>query len=132
MDSTHANTFARKAGLAGRFLGASAVAGAGVLSAGLVLPAVGGLGPGAKNAVGDFNSLPDDFTTPPLSQASTIAGDYRALKPLPGRHPPPRAAQDAEHGIHEGDISEVPTRWRSRAEAAHGGKPVRAAGDGPR
>ncbi len=52
------------------FLSISAVAG--VLTAGLALPAVGGIGLGAKGAVEDFNSLPDDFTAPPLSQASTV------------------------------------------------------------
>jgi membrane peptidoglycan carboxypeptidase len=30
------------------------------------------LGLGAKAAVGDFNSIPDSFTAPPLSQASTL------------------------------------------------------------
>ncbi|MEY9875651.1 membrane peptidoglycan carboxypeptidase [Streptacidiphilus sp. MAP12-33] len=56
--------------LGARLLGASVLAGG--LVAGLALPAVGALGLGAKNAVNDFNSLPADFTAPPLSQASYI------------------------------------------------------------
>ncbi|WP_327066078.1 transglycosylase domain-containing protein [Kitasatospora sp. NBC_01250] len=70
MSSSHSGSFVHKTKLTATFLGVSVVAGA--LTAGLALPAVGGLGLGAKSAVGDFNSLPDDFTTPPLSQASTI------------------------------------------------------------
>ncbi|MER8187125.1 transglycosylase domain-containing protein [Kitasatospora sp. NPDC094015] len=60
----------RAAGLAGRLVGASAVAG--VLTAGLALPALGSVGLAAKGAVSDFDSLPGDFTAPPLSQASTV------------------------------------------------------------
>ncbi|MEV6209901.1 transglycosylase domain-containing protein [Kitasatospora sp. NPDC051914] len=56
--------------LAARFTGASVLGG--VLVAGLALPAVGAAGLGAQSAVEDFDSLPDDFVTPPLSQASTI------------------------------------------------------------
>jgi membrane peptidoglycan carboxypeptidase len=53
-----------------RFLGVSVLAGA--MAAGIALPAVGLLGLGAKNAAESFNSLPDVFKTPPLSQASQI------------------------------------------------------------
>ncbi|WP_329565288.1 transglycosylase domain-containing protein [Kitasatospora sp. NBC_01266] len=53
-----------------RLIGASGVAG--VLLAGMALPFVGGVGLGAKASVDNFNSLPSDFKTPPLSQASTI------------------------------------------------------------
>ncbi|MEZ0092659.1 transglycosylase domain-containing protein [Streptacidiphilus sp. EB129] len=60
----------RQVGLGARLLGVSALAGAVV--AGLALPAVGGLGIGAKTASNDFNSIPDTFVIPPLSQASTI------------------------------------------------------------
>ncbi|MCX4745502.1 transglycosylase domain-containing protein [Kitasatospora sp. NBC_01287] len=70
MSSSNSGSFVHKTKLTATFLSVSVVAGA--LTAGLALPAVGGLGLGAKSAVGDFNSLPDDFTTPPLSQASTI------------------------------------------------------------
>ncbi|WP_329569799.1 transglycosylase domain-containing protein [Kitasatospora sp. NBC_01266] len=70
MSSSHKGSFVHKTKLTATFLGVSVVAGA--LTAGLALPAVGGIGLGAKGAVGDFNSLPDDFTAPPLSQASTI------------------------------------------------------------
>ncbi|WP_370065457.1 transglycosylase domain-containing protein [Streptacidiphilus sp. MAP5-3] len=56
--------------LGARLLGASVLAGG--LVAGLALPAVGALGLTAKSAVNDFNNIPDDFTTPPLSQASYI------------------------------------------------------------
>ncbi|MFI6685325.1 transglycosylase domain-containing protein [Streptomyces sp. NPDC050485] len=60
--STTARTF--------RFLGVSILAGA--LAAGIALPVVGALGMGAKSAAQSFNSLPDVFKTPPLSQASQI------------------------------------------------------------
>ncbi|MGF1429904.1 transglycosylase domain-containing protein [Kitasatospora sp. LaBMicrA B282] len=70
MSSSHKGSFVHKTKLTATFLGVSVVAGA--LTAGLALPAVGGIGLGAKSAVGDFNNLPDDFTTPPLTQASTI------------------------------------------------------------
>ena len=60
----------RNAGLGVRLIGASVLAGA--LVAGIALPAVGAVGFGAKSAVDDFDSLPDDLITPPLSQASTV------------------------------------------------------------
>jgi membrane peptidoglycan carboxypeptidase len=60
----------RSIGLGARLVGASVVAGA--LVAGIALPAVGAVGFGAKSAVDEFNSLPDDLVTPPLSQASKI------------------------------------------------------------
>jgi membrane peptidoglycan carboxypeptidase len=53
-----------------RLLGVSVLAGC--LAAGLGLSVVAMLGLGAKAAVGDFNSIPDSFTAPPLSQASTL------------------------------------------------------------
>ncbi|MFJ8311599.1 MULTISPECIES: transglycosylase domain-containing protein [unclassified Streptomyces] len=53
-----------------RFLGVSILAGA--LAAGIALPVVGALGMGAKSAAQSFNGLPDEFKTPPLSQASQI------------------------------------------------------------
>ncbi|MFJ7911770.1 transglycosylase domain-containing protein [Kitasatospora sp. NPDC096204] len=52
------------------FLGASVLGG--VLVAGLILPAAGAVGLGAKNGVEGFESIPDDFKTPPLSQATQI------------------------------------------------------------
>ncbi|WP_051812121.1 transglycosylase domain-containing protein [Kitasatospora sp. MBT63] len=58
------------ASLVARLVAVSTVAG--VLLAGLALPAVGSVGLAAKEAVSDFDDLPDDFTTPPLSQASTV------------------------------------------------------------
>ena len=42
------------------------------MAAGIALPAFGALGLGAKSAAESFNSLPDEFKTPPLSQASQI------------------------------------------------------------
>ncbi|MCC9311005.1 transglycosylase domain-containing protein [Kitasatospora sp. RB6PN24] len=53
-----------------QFLGASSLAG--VVVAGMALPAVGSVGVGAKSAAQGFDSIPDDFKAPPLSQASTI------------------------------------------------------------
>ncbi|MDH6133163.1 membrane peptidoglycan carboxypeptidase [Kitasatospora sp. MAA4] len=53
-----------------RFLTVSAIAGA--LLAGMAMPFIGGLGLGAKAAADSFDSLPDDFKAPPLSQASSI------------------------------------------------------------
>ncbi|WP_083976100.1 transglycosylase domain-containing protein [Kitasatospora azatica] len=73
MTSSQMGKFVRNSKLTARFLGVSAAAG--VLTAGVAVPAVGGLGLTAKSAVEDFQNLPDDFTTPPLSQASTIYDD---------------------------------------------------------
>ncbi|OIV37853.1 penicillin-binding protein [Mangrovactinospora gilvigrisea] len=56
--------------LTARFVGVSALAG--VLAAGVLLPAVGTLGVGAKASAQSFDSLPGDFKRPPLSQASHI------------------------------------------------------------
>ncbi|MBV6696723.1 transglycosylase domain-containing protein [Kitasatospora aureofaciens] len=53
-----------------RLLGVSTLAG--VVVAGIALPAVAAAGLGAQSAADDFQSLPDDFKTPPLSQASTV------------------------------------------------------------
>lgn len=53
-----------------KFLGVSVLAGA--LAAGIALPAAGMLGLAAKSGAQSFNSLPDEFKTPPLSQASQI------------------------------------------------------------
>ncbi|MEV7188856.1 transglycosylase domain-containing protein [Kitasatospora sp. NPDC093102] len=57
-------------GHAATFLGASVLGG--VLLAGLILPAAGAVGLGAKNGAEGFESIPDDFRTPPLSQATQI------------------------------------------------------------
>jgi membrane peptidoglycan carboxypeptidase len=70
MSSSHLGKFVRNSKLTARFLGVSVVAG--VLAAGVAIPAVGGMGLTAKSAVDDFQNLSDDFTTPPLSQSSTI------------------------------------------------------------
>ncbi|WP_055586249.1 transglycosylase domain-containing protein [Streptacidiphilus griseoplanus] len=59
-----------KAKLAVYFAGASVLAG--VLAAGLALPAAGALGLTAKNTAESFNSLPANFEAPTLSQASYI------------------------------------------------------------
>ncbi|MFE9428245.1 transglycosylase domain-containing protein [Kitasatospora sp. NPDC006697] len=61
---------AELAGLGLTFLGVSVLSG--VLLAGLALPAVGAIGLGAKNGVQGFDSLPADFKTPTLSQASFV------------------------------------------------------------
>ncbi|MFE4976226.1 transglycosylase domain-containing protein [Kitasatospora sp. NPDC056651] len=55
---------------AATFLGASVLGG--VLLAGLILPAAGAVGIGAKNTAEGFESIPDDFKAPPLSQATQI------------------------------------------------------------
>ncbi|PYC69789.1 penicillin-binding protein [Streptomyces tateyamensis] len=70
MSSSQMGKFVRNSKLTVRFLGISTAAG--VLTAGVAVPAVGGMGLTAKSAVEDFQNLPDDFTTPPLSQSSTI------------------------------------------------------------
>ncbi|MFJ6212254.1 transglycosylase domain-containing protein [Streptomyces sp. NPDC092296] len=59
-----------KAKLAVNFAGVSVLAG--LLTAGLALPAVGALGLTAKNTAKSFEDIPDDFKAPPLSQASYI------------------------------------------------------------
>ncbi|MFD7902512.1 transglycosylase domain-containing protein [Kitasatospora sp. NPDC059747] len=63
-------TGVNKLGAGVRLLGVSGIAG--VVVAGIALPAVGAVGLGAQSAADDFQNLPDDFKTPPLSQASTI------------------------------------------------------------
>ncbi|MFJ7274390.1 transglycosylase domain-containing protein [Kitasatospora sp. NPDC098663] len=60
----------RKLGQGTRLIGVSVIAG--VVAAGIALPAVAAAGLGAQSAADDFQSLPDDFKTPALSQASTI------------------------------------------------------------
>ncbi|WP_371480937.1 transglycosylase domain-containing protein [Kitasatospora sp. NBC_00315] len=60
----------RLAGYGGTFLGASVLAG--VLLAGMALPAVGALGLTAKNTAESFDDIPDDFKAPPLTQATQI------------------------------------------------------------
>ncbi|MGW4894947.1 transglycosylase domain-containing protein [Kitasatospora sp. NPDC004240] len=58
------------AGHAVKFLGYSTLAG--VLLAGLALPAAGALGLTAKSGVESFEEVPDDFLAPPLPQATNI------------------------------------------------------------
>ncbi|MGW4895175.1 transglycosylase domain-containing protein [Kitasatospora sp. NPDC004240] len=58
------------AGHAVKFVGVSVLSG--VLLAGMALPAVGALGLTAKNTAESFENVPDDFKTPPLSQATQI------------------------------------------------------------
>ncbi|MFF2044509.1 transglycosylase domain-containing protein [Kitasatospora sp. NPDC058170] len=53
-----------------KFLGVSVLSG--VLLAGMALPAVGALGLTAKNTAESFDNIPDDFKTPPLTQATQI------------------------------------------------------------
>ncbi|RKE19981.1 membrane peptidoglycan carboxypeptidase [Streptomyces sp. TLI_171] len=53
-----------------KFLGGSILAG--VLVAGMALPAVGAFGLTAKDTAESFDNIPDDFKTPTLSQASMI------------------------------------------------------------
>ncbi|EXU65354.1 penicillin-binding protein [Streptomyces sp. PRh5] len=55
---------------AAKFLGVSALAGA--VMAGLALPAVGALGLAAKGTVEEFDGIPANLKTPPLSQRTTI------------------------------------------------------------
>ncbi len=54
----------------GKFIGISALAG--IVLAGIALPAVGAAGLGAKRAATQFDDLPGDLKRPPLSQASRI------------------------------------------------------------
>ena len=60
----------RKLVLTVRLAGASSLAGAVV--AGFALPAVGAVGLGVHSVTDGFDSLPEDFVAPPLSQASTV------------------------------------------------------------
>ncbi|WP_405360382.1 penicillin-binding protein [Kitasatospora sp. NBC_00085] len=53
-----------------KFLGVSVLSG--VLLAGMALPAVGALGLTAKSTAESFENIPDDFKTPPLTQATQI------------------------------------------------------------
>ncbi|WP_329488534.1 transglycosylase domain-containing protein [Kitasatospora sp. NBC_01246] len=53
-----------------KFLGVSVLSG--VLLAGMALPAVGALGLTAKSTAESFDDIPDDFKTPPLTQATQI------------------------------------------------------------
>ncbi|MFJ9606498.1 transglycosylase domain-containing protein [Kitasatospora sp. NPDC101176] len=53
-----------------KFLGVSVLSG--VLLAGLALPAVGAIGLTAKDTAESFENIPDDFKTPPLTQATQI------------------------------------------------------------
>ncbi|MFF8774437.1 transglycosylase domain-containing protein [Kitasatospora sp. NPDC015120] len=53
-----------------KFLGYSTLAG--VLLAGIALPAAGALGLGMKGTVEEFDTIPDDLKTPPLTQSSWI------------------------------------------------------------
>ncbi|WP_225846983.1 transglycosylase domain-containing protein [Streptomyces sp. HPF1205] len=55
---------------AAKFLGVSVLAG--VVAAGIALPAAGALGLSAKGTVKGFNDLPGELRQPPLSQASKI------------------------------------------------------------
>ncbi|WP_354641365.1 transglycosylase domain-containing protein [Kitasatospora camelliae] len=59
-----------KASLGIKFLGGSVLAG--VLVAGMAMPAVGALGLTAKDTAESFDNIPADFKTPPLSQASFV------------------------------------------------------------
>ncbi|MGW8378580.1 transglycosylase domain-containing protein [Streptomyces sp. ODS28] len=55
---------------AARFIGVSVLAG--VVMAGVALPAVGGVGLAAKGTVEGFDEIPTDLKHPPLSQRTTI------------------------------------------------------------
>ncbi|BAJ29447.1 MULTISPECIES: transglycosylase domain-containing protein [Kitasatospora] len=63
-------TLMDKAGHGVKFLGGSVLAG--VLVAGMALPAVGAFGLTAKDTAESFDNIPDDFKQPTLSQASMI------------------------------------------------------------
>jgi membrane peptidoglycan carboxypeptidase len=78
-------------GLLAAFVVTSVVAG--VLAAGLAMPAIGASGVATKNSVTFFNSLPSDLAQPPTSQRSTLLAadgttittwydEYRIDKPL--------------------------------------------------
>ena len=98
--------------LLGAFLAASVISG--FLGAGLFMPAVGAVGASARTAVDLFESLPDEFTTTPLSEKSvildakgaTIATPYdenRIIVPLGDIAPIMREAQVAieDHRFYE-------------------------------
>ena len=70
VNRSRANSWLRKSTLGVRLLGASVVGGC--LLAALLLPLVSVLGLSAKAAVSDFDGIPDSFTAPALSQASTL------------------------------------------------------------
>ncbi|MGW4806639.1 transglycosylase domain-containing protein [Kitasatospora sp. NPDC004272] len=68
--SRSTGSFMDKAGHGVKFLGGSVLAG--VLVAGMALPAVGAFGLTAKDTAESFDNIPDDFKQPTLSQASMI------------------------------------------------------------
>ncbi|WP_033220141.1 transglycosylase domain-containing protein [Kitasatospora phosalacinea] len=68
--SRSTGSFTDKAGHGVKFLGGSILAG--VLVAGMALPAVGAFGLTAKDTAESFENIPDDFKQPTLSQASMI------------------------------------------------------------
>ncbi|MFF4344616.1 transglycosylase domain-containing protein [Kitasatospora sp. NPDC001540] len=68
--SRSTDTLMDKAGHGVKFLGGSILAG--VLVAGMALPAVGAFGLTAKDTAESFENIPDDFKQPTLSQASMI------------------------------------------------------------
>ncbi|GLW58323.1 transglycosylase domain-containing protein [Kitasatospora phosalacinea] len=68
--SRSTGTLMDKAGHGVKFLGGSILAG--VLVAGMALPAVGAFGLTAKDTAESFDNIPDDFKQPTLSQASMI------------------------------------------------------------
>ncbi|MFC5664494.1 transglycosylase domain-containing protein [Kitasatospora misakiensis] len=64
------NTALRLARHGATFLGVSVMSG--VLLAGLAVPAAGALGLAVKSTADGFDDIPDDFKTPPLTQATQI------------------------------------------------------------
>ncbi|ASQ95554.1 transglycosylase domain-containing protein [Streptomyces sp. 11-1-2] len=70
MGNTRSSGGLSSAQQAAKFLGVSALAGA--VMAGLALPAVGALGLAAKGTVEEFDGIPANLKTPPLSQRTTI------------------------------------------------------------
>jgi membrane peptidoglycan carboxypeptidase len=64
-------------GRAGTFLGVSVLAG--VVLAGIALPAVGAVGLSAKGTANEFDSLPGALSTPPLSQRTQILDSQGGL-----------------------------------------------------
>ncbi len=70
MSSARSSTARTKLIAAGLFVGTSALAG--VVVAAMALPAAGAVGGSAKAAVQAYDSLPADFTTPPLPRQTKV------------------------------------------------------------
>ncbi len=78
-----ATNFARAVSLLGAFMAIAVLMG--LLSAGLLLPAIGSAGTAAREAVGLFEELPGDLEETPLAQQSRIEAANGALISTPAK-----------------------------------------------